>query len=89
MSDPAFWLVCLVSGAVAFAAVYVKGLRLFPSMIVGGAAGFLLSLVLLWIMPNEEVGPWFDVTLAINGSVGLIFAGAGAAIGYAMRGARE
>lgn len=89
MSDPAFWFLCLVSGAVAFAAVYVKGLRIFPAIVVGAAAGFLLSLVLLWIMPNEAVGPWFDVKLAVNGSVGLIFAGAGAAIGYAVRSARE
>jgi hypothetical protein len=85
LSDPAFWFLCLVSGAVAFAAVYVKGWRLTAAMIVGAAAGFLLSLLLLWVMPDEQVGHWFDVQLAVNGSVGVIFAGAGAAIGYAMR----
>lgn len=89
MSTFAFWIVCLASAGAAFAMVYVNGSRLVTAMVVGAAAGFLLSLLTLWLMSNDEVGYWFDVQLALNGSVGLIFAGAGAAIGYAMKSSRE
>ena len=89
MSSIAFWIVCLISGGVGFWMVYARGSRLVTAMILGTATGFVLTLLLLWLMSSKEVGPWFDVQLALNGSVGLIFAGAGAAIGFAMRGTRD
>ena len=85
MSSFAFWIVCLASAGAAFAMVYVNGSRLVTAMVVGTAAGFLMSLIILWLMSSDEVGHWFDVQLALNGSVGLIFAGVGAGIGYALR----
>ena len=89
MSNTLLWLAYLVSGAIAFALVYVQNWRLVPSMILGTAAGLLLSLLVMLAIPKEDASPWFQVELAMNGSLSLIFAGAGAAIAFALRESRE
>lgn len=89
MSNAAFWLVCLVSGAIAFAGVYYQGWRIFVAMIAGAGAALILSVPLLALTPAGDRSPWFQVELTMNASVGLIFAAAGSAIGFALRNARR
>ena len=89
MSNTLLWLAYLVSGAIAFALVHLQDWRLVPSMILGTAAGLLLSLLVMLAITKEDSSPWFQVELGMNGSLSLIFAGAGAAIGFALRASRD
>ena len=89
MSDKLLWLAYLISGGIAFALVYLKAWRLVPSMVLGTAVGVLLSLLVMLAIPKEDANAWFQVDLAMNGSLALIFAGAGAAVAFALRESRE
>lgn len=89
MINTLLWLTYFVSGGIAFALVYLQGWRLAPAMILATAVGVLLSLVLMLAIPREDAAPWFQVELAMNGSLSMIFAGVGAAIAYALRPSRD
>ena len=89
MSDKLLWLAYLISGGIAFALVYLKAWRLVPAMVLATAAGVLLSLLVMLAVPGEDANAWFQVDLAMNGSLALIFAGAGAAFAFALRESRE
>lgn len=89
MSNIAFWLVAFASTGLAFAGVYKLGWSLVASMIAGTALALILSLPVMALAPAEESSPWFQLELTLNGSVGLIFAGAGAAAAYALRSSRR
>ena len=84
MSETALWLLYLLSGAAAFAVVYRLGSRIVPATLVGTAvtvAGWLL----LYLLTDEKNRPdWISVDLSLNACFGLIFAGAGAALGQFM-----
>ena len=88
MTNTLLWLACLISGGIGFALVYLKGWRLVVAMILATAVGVLLSLIIMLAIPKEDSSPWFQVELAVNGSLALIFAGAGAAIAFALRESR-
>ena len=86
MSETLVWLIYLASGAIAFALVRVRGWRITPAIV----SGTVISLVLLWlplhlITPRDETNYWFQVELALNATFCVIFAGAGAAIAYALK----
>lgn len=85
MTDTLLWLTYLVSGGIAFALVYLKAWRLVPAMILATAVGVLLALLVMLAIPKEDQNFWFQVDLAMNGSLSMIFAGVGAAIAYALR----
>lgn len=89
MSDTLLWLAYLVSGAIAFALVHLQAWRMVPAMVLATAAGLFLSLLVMLAMSKEDAGHWFQVDLAMNGSLSLIFAGAGAALAYALRPSEE
>lgn len=89
MSNTLLWLIYLISGVIAFVLVYKQRWSLVPSMLAATAAGVLLSLLVMLAVPKEEASGWFQVELAMNGSLSLIFAGVGAAIAYALRTSRE
>ena len=89
MIDLAFWVAYLAAAAVALAMVRYKGVTLFLSILAGTAVGLLLSLLVLLAVPSEDRSPWFQVELAVNGSLAMIFAGAGAALGFAVKTSRE
>ena len=89
MSDKLLWLAYLVSGGIAFALVYLKAWRLVPAMVLATAVGVFLSLLVMLAIPKEDASAWFQVELAMNGSLALIFAGAGAALAFALREPRE
>jgi hypothetical protein len=83
------WLAWLVSAAVAFVLVHRQGWRLVGAMVAGTAAGLLLSLLVMLVTPKDDASYWFQVELTVNGSMSLIFAGAGAALGHALRASRD
>ena len=85
MTDKLLWLVYLVSGAIGFALVYWQGWRLVGAMLAATVAGLILSILVMLAVPREDPTRWLQVDLAMNGSLSLIFAGAGAAIAYALR----
>ncbi len=86
MSENLVWLVYLVSGAIAFALVRFRGWKITPAIL----GGTVISLVMLWLplhqlTPRDEANYWFQVELALNGTFCVIFAGAGAAIAFALQ----
>ena len=86
MSETLLWLVYLVSGGIAFALVRLRGWKITPAIV----SGTVISLVLLWLplhllTPRDEANYWFQVELALNATFCVIFAGAGAAIAYALQ----
>lgn len=89
MTDTLLWLTYLVSGGIAFALVYLKAWRLVPAMVLATAIGVLLAMLIMLAVPKEDEAFWFQVELAMNGSLSMIFAGVGAAIAYALRTPRE
>ena len=85
MNETLLWLLYLVSAAVAFLAVQKLGWRIVPSML----AGTVVTMVgwgLIFLLTAEDKRPAFwRLVLSMNASFALIFAGAGAAIAFAMK----
>ena len=85
MNETLLWLLYLVSAAVAFFAVQKLGWRIVPSML----AGTVVTMVgwgLIFLLTAEDKRPAFwRLDLSMNASFALIFAGAGAAIAFAMK----
>ncbi len=85
MNETLLWLLYLVSAVVGFIAVQKLGWRLVPAMLVGT----LISIVgwaLIFLLTAEDQRPEFwRLDLSLNASFALIFAGAGAALAFAMK----
>jgi hypothetical protein len=85
LNETLLWLLYLVSAAVAFLTVQKLGWRIVPSML----AGTMVTVVgwgLLYLFTGDETRPDFwRVDLSLNASFALIFAGAGAALAFAMK----
>ena len=85
MNETLLWLLYLVSGGVAFAAVHKAGSRLVPAMLAGTMVT-ILGWGLLYLLTAEDKRPEFwRLDLSLNASFALIFAGAGAALAFAMK----
>lgn len=82
MNETLLWLVYVLSGGVAFAAVYRWRWRIALAILAGGlvtAIGWLL----LFRFTEAEMRPdWVRLDLSLNLTLGLIFAVFGAAIGW-------
>ena len=85
MNETLLWLLYLVSAAVAFITFQQLGRRIVPSML----AGTVVTIVgwgLIFLLTAEDKRPAFwRLDLSLNASFALIFAGAGAAIAFAMK----
>jgi hypothetical protein len=85
LNETLLWLLYLVSAAVAFLTVQQLGRRIVPSML----AGTVVTIVgwgLIFLLTAEDKRPAFwRLDLSLNASFALIFAGAGAAIAFAMK----
>ena len=85
MNETLLWLSYLVSAVIALLTVSKLGWRIVPSML----AGTLFSAVvwgLIYLFTAEDLRPAFwRVDFSLSACFALIFAGAGAAIGFAMR----
>jgi uncharacterized RDD family membrane protein YckC len=86
LNETVLWLAYLASALTAFLLVVKLGRRIVPSIL----AGAFISLVawgLLYLFTAEDLRPSFwRVDLSLSVSFAVIFAGAGAAIGFAVRG---
>jgi uncharacterized membrane protein len=85
LNETLLWLLYLVSAAVAFLAVQKLGWRLVPSMLAGTLVT-VLGWLLIYLLTAEDKRPDFwRLDLSLNASFALIFAGAGAALAFAMK----
>ena len=85
MSDTIVWIGYLIGGAIAFAAVYQRSWKLTLATIVGGLVGTAIWAVTFLATATEDRSTWLQVEIALNGSLSLIFAAAGAAVALALK----
>ena len=85
MNETLLWLLYLVSAAVAFLAVQKLGWRLVPSMLAGTLVTVLGWLVIYLLTAEDKRPDFWRLDLSLNASFALIFAGAGAALAFAMK----
>jgi len=81
LSESLVWLVYLLSGVAAFLAVQYAGWRIVPSILAGAFVTAVGWIILYYVTPLDDRPPWFETQLALNICFGVIFAGAGAALG--------
>ena len=85
MNETLLWLLYLVSAVVGFLTVQRLGWRLVPAMLVGTLVS-IVGWALLFLLTSQDKRPEFwRLDLSLNASFALIFAGAGAAIAFAMK----
>ena len=85
MSDTIVWLGYILGAGIAFAAVHSQGWKVTPATIVGGLVGVAVWAVTYLATASDERSAWLQVELALNGSLSLIFAAAGAAVALALK----
>ena len=85
MSENLVWLLYVLSAAFAFAAVYRWRWRVTLAMLTPAAATTALWAMAVWLGSEEDEPAWFTVDLTLNASFALIFAAAGAALGFWLR----
>jgi len=85
LNETLLWLLYLVSAAVAFLAVQKLGWRLVPSMLAGTLVTVLGWLVIYLLTAEDKRPAFWRLDLSLNASFALIFAGAGAALAFAMK----
>jgi len=85
LNETLLWLLYLVSAAVAFLAVQKLGWRLVPSMLAGTLVTVLGWLVIYLLTVEDKRPDFWRLDLSLNASFALIFAGAGAALAFAMK----
>ena len=88
MSETILWLGYLLGAGAAFAAVTMQRWRLVPAILAGTAVSLVVWAITVLATSSEDRTPWLQVDLAINASLGMIFAGAGAALAYALGASR-
>ena len=85
MSDTLVWFGYLIGAAIAGWTVYAQGWKVTPATIVGGLAGLAIWALTYLATGSEERSEWLQVEVALNGSLSLIFAAAGAAAAIALK----
>ena len=84
MNETLLWLLYLVSAAVAFLTVQKLRWRIVPSMLVGTLVS-IVGWFVIYQFTAEDLRPAFwRVDLSLSACFALIFAGAGAALAFAM-----
>ena len=86
MNETLLWLLYLVSAVVAFLAVQKLGWRIVPSMLAGTFVTVRRAGCRSIVLTAEDKRPDFwRLDLSLNASFALIFAGAGAALAFALK----
>jgi len=85
LNETLLWLLYLVSAVVAFVTVQKLGWRLVPSMFAGTLVTVLGWLVIYLLTVEDKRPDFWRLDLSLNASFALIFAGAGAALAFAMK----
>ena len=85
MSDTIVWLGYLIGAGIAYWTVYARGWKVTPAAIVGGLLGLAIWALTFLATATEDRSDWLQVEVALNGSLSLIFAAAGAAVALALK----
>ena len=85
MNETLLWLLYLVSAVLAFLAVQKLGWRIVPAMLAGTLVTVLGWLPIFLLTAEDKRPPFWRVDLSLNASFALIFAGAGAALAFALK----
>jgi hypothetical protein len=85
LTDTIVWLGYLIGAAISFAAVYQRSWKVSLASIVGGLVGLAVWAVTYLATSTEDRSSWLQVEIALNGSLSLIFAAAGAAVALALK----
>ena len=89
MSDSIIWLGYLIGAGVAFYLVYSQRWKITSSTFAGALVALAIWGVVFATTSSEDRSPWLQVELSLNGSLGLIFAAAGAAVALALKHRRD
>ena len=84
MNETLLWLLYLVSALVAFLTVQNLGWRIVPSIFAGTAVS-VVGWALYALAAEENRPEFWRLDLSLNASFALIFAGAGAALAFALK----
>ena len=84
MSEAALWLIYCLSAAIASLVVYARGWRMVSAMLLGTVIGLAVYLLVSLAKGGALDDPLLEAALLVNGSFCLIFAAAGAALGFAL-----
>ena len=85
MNETLLWLLYLVSAVVAFLAVQRLGWRIVPSIFAGTAVSVVGWLPIYLLTAEDKRPAFWRLDLSLNASFALIFAGAGAALAFALK----
>ena len=85
MNETLLWLLYLVSAIVGFLTVQRLGWRLVPAMLAGTLITVLGWLPIFLLTAEDKRPAFWRLDLSLNASFALIFAGAGAALAFAMK----
>jgi membrane associated rhomboid family serine protease len=85
LNETLLWLLYLVSAVVGFLAVHRLGWRLVPSMLAGTLVTVVAWLPIYLLTAEDKRPAFWRLDLSLNASFALIFAGAGAALAFALK----
>jgi hypothetical protein len=85
LNETLLWLLYLVSALTAFLTVQKLGWRIVPSMLAGTAVTIVGWALIFALTSEDKRPPFWRVDLSLNASFALIFAGAGAALAFALK----
>jgi hypothetical protein len=85
LNETLLWLLYLVSAVTGFLTVHKLGWRLVPSMLAGTLVTVLGWLPIYLLTAEDERPDFWRLDLSLNASFALIFAGAGAALAFALK----
>ena len=81
MSETLVWLLYVVGGLIAYAAVRYRGWRITFATLIGAIVATGLWAGWYHLTSDEQRPFWFDVHLSLNASFSVIFAALGAGAG--------
>ena len=85
MNETLLWLLYLISAVVGFLSVQKLGWRIVPAMLAGTLVTVLGWLPIFLLTAEDKRPPFWRLDLSLNASFALIFAGAGAALAFALK----
>lgn len=89
MTDSLLWVAYLASAAAAFYAVRYRRWPIVPASVAGALITVIVWAILVLTASPDEKPAFLTVDLGLNGSFGIIFAAAGAALAMLLNSRRN